>query len=157
MRTFFDNEIGIAEPQVADKLFDNSVALHRLLAIRICTSRDHVVSPTRVLLALGIVLDFDRAALYMPPGKLEIPCLLIQETKEKAILSRYELQRLLGLLNHRSEVILAGRIFTNRLLQSFKQMSDFTNYFEPNEGFKKDLRWWDLAAPYLNFQSMMIL
>ena len=65
MRTFFDDEIAFAEPAIAQELYEASIFLHKLLGIRISTSADHVIPPTRVLLALGVVLDFDLAIMYM--------------------------------------------------------------------------------------------
>ena len=81
---------------------------------------------------------------------------MIEEVKWKEVLTRTDLQRILGTLNHWSEVVVAGRIFVNRLLQAFKQMSQSQDYFRPTEGFRKDLRWWEQVAPHLNYQSMMI-
>ena len=91
----------------------------------------------------------------MPAGKLEKLRLVIEQIKRKDVVSRQKLQRLLGLLNHWSEVIRAGRIFMNRLLRGFKHMSQSQDYFEPSEGFRKDLIWWERIAPHLNYVAMM--
>ena len=65
MRTFFDDEITLVEPEIAQELYQVSLELHELLGIRISSSRDHAIPPTRKLLALGIVLDFDLGVIYM--------------------------------------------------------------------------------------------
>ena len=67
--------------------------------------------------------------------------LLLEEIKRKEVISRHELQRVLGVLNHWTEVIHAGKIFVNSFLQNFKRMSQSQGYFEPSECFQKDLRW----------------
>ena len=68
MRTYFDDEIVLSEPQIAEELFKASLDLHKLLGIRISSSKDHVIAPTRVLYALGVVLDFD-TRLILPSIK----------------------------------------------------------------------------------------
>ena len=143
-------------PDIAKPLFNASVKLHEILGIRISTSRDHVIPPTRVLLALGIVLDFDLAVIYMPAGKLDKLRALIEETKRKEVIHRVDLQRILGVLNHWAEVIPAGKVFVNRLLKGFKEMSQSQDYFRPSDGFRKDLRWWERVAPHLNYDAMMV-
>jgi hypothetical protein len=157
MRTFFDDEIVLADPSIANELYENSLFLHKLLGIRISSSTDHVIPPTRVLLALGIVLDFDLAIIYMPENKLEKLKLTLEHLKGKEIWSRKDLQSCLGLLNHWTEVIPAGRIFLNRMLPAYKQMSSSQNYFQPTPAFRKDLRWWYQLSPHLNFSPMMVL
>ena len=151
MRAFFDDEVGLAEPQIVEELFQTSLALHKLLGIRVSVSRDHVIPPTRKLIALGIVLDFDLGVIYMPPAKLDKLRMIVQEMKEKEFLSRHDL-----LLNHWAEVVVSGRIFVNRMLKAFRQMSPNQDLFCPSEDFWKDLRWWERAAPFLNYKAMMI-
>ena len=129
MRTFFDDEIVFAEPAIAQELYEASIFLHKLLGIRISTSTDHVIPPTRVLIALGIVLDFDLAIMYMPASKEAKLKLTLEELKGKEIWTRKDLQRCLGLLNHWTEIVPAGRIFLNRMLPAYKSML-----------FRKDLR-----------------
>ena len=84
MRTFFDDEIVLADPSIANELYENSL-LHKLLGIRISSSTDHVIPPTRVLLALGIVLHFDLAIIYMPENKLEKLKLTLEHLKGKEL------------------------------------------------------------------------
>ena len=155
LRTFFDDEVYVTDPEIAQVLYETAIQLHEILGIGISTSKDHVIPPTRTLLALGIVLDFDLGVMYMPAGKLEKLRAIIEEMKWKEVMSRVDLQRLLGLLNHWTEIIPAGRVFVNRLLQGFKSMSQTKDFFIPSESFRKDLRWWEKVAPHLNFQSMM--
>ena len=108
------------------------------------------------MLALGIVLDFDLRVIYMPKGKLDKLRALIEEIKSREVLSRNDHQRLLGVLNHWNEVIPAGKVFMNRLLQGYKQLSDNQEFFRPTDNFRKDLRWWERVAPHLNYQAMMV-
>ena len=70
LRTFFD-EIYLADPRIAEKLFEMTLRMHELLGIRVSSSKDHVIAPTRTLLALGIVMDFDQRVIYMPEGKVD--------------------------------------------------------------------------------------
>ena len=81
--------------------------------------------------------------------------MVIQDTKEKDVLSRHDVQRVLGLLNHWSQVIVVGRIFVNRLLKEYRQISPNQEFFSPSKEFRLDIRWWELIAPSLNFKSMM--
>ena len=157
MRTFFDDEIAFAEPAIAQELYEASIFLHKLLGIRISTSANHVIPPTRALLALGVVLDFDLAIMYMPASKEAKLKLTLEELKGKEIWSRKDLQRCLGLLNHWTEIVPAGRIFLNRMLPAYKSMPPGQNFFKPDQSFRKDLRWWYLIAPELNFSPMMVL
>ena len=157
MRTFFDDEIVLADPTIAEELYQNSIFLHQLLGIRTSSSTDHMIPPTRVLLALGVVLDFDLAVLYMPPSKEAKLKLTLEELKSKDTWTRKDLQRCLGLLNHWTEIIPAGRVFLNRMLPAYKSMNPSQNFFKPDEAFRKDLRWWYLVAPELNFRPMMIV
>ena len=157
VRAFFDDEIGIAHPAIAQEFFEAFLALHEVLGIRLSTSKDHVISPTRVLLALGTVLDFDLAIIYMPDNKLEKLIMVIQSCKEKSTLSRHDLQRLLGLLNHSVEVIRVGKVFLNRMLKAYKLLIPTTSYFCPDQNFRLDLRWWERIAPNMNYKAMMML
>ena len=155
MRTFFDDEIALAEPSIAKDLYHNALFLHELLGIRTSSSKDHMIPPTRVLLALGVVMDFDLCILYMPAGKEEKLKITLEELKFKEVWSRRDLQRCLGLLNHWTEIIPAGRVFLNRMLPAFKSLSPTQNSFTPTQDFRKDLRWWYQVAPQLNFAPMM--
>ena len=157
MRTFFDDEIVLSHPSIAEELYQNSIFLHRLLGIRTSSSTDHMIPPTRVLLALGVVLDFDLAVLYMPATKEVKLKLTLEELKSKEVWTRKDLQRCLGLLNHWTEIIPAGRVFLNRMLPAYKAMSPTQNSFKPGQDFRKDLRWWYQVAPELNFSPMMIV
>ena len=67
-----------------------------------------MIHPTRVLLALGVVLDFDLAVLYMPPSKEVKLKLTLEELKSKDTWTRKDLQCCLGLLNHWTEIIRAA-------------------------------------------------
>ena len=156
MKTFFDDEIVLVEPSIAEELYQNSIFLHNLLGIRTSTSTDHMIPPTRVLLALGVVMDFDLGVLYMPAGKEVKLRQILEELKSKETWTRKDLQRCLGLLNHWTEIIPAGRVFLNRMLPAFKAMGPSQNHFKPDEAFRKDLRWWYLVAPELNFSPMMV-
>ena len=114
-----------------------------------------MIPPTRVLLALGVVMDFDLCVLYMPAGKEEKLKITLEELKCKEVWSRKDLQRCLGLLNHWTEIIPAGRVFLNRMLPAFKSLTQTQNWFTPDDYFRKDLRWWYRVAPELNFSPMM--
>ena len=157
VRAFFDDEIGIAHPDIAQELFQASLVLHEVLGIRLSSSRDHVIGPTQVLLALGTVLDFDLAVIYMPDNKLEKLIMVIQACKEKTTWSKHDLQRLLGLLNHWVEVIRVGKVFLNRMLKAYKCLTPTMSFFSPDPEFRLDLRWWERIAPNINYRAMMTL
>ena len=127
-------------PAIAEELYEASIFLHKLLGIRISTSTVHVIPQTWVLLALGVVLDFDLAIMYMPASKEAKLKLTLEELKGKEIWTRKDLQRCLGLLNHWTEVVPAGRIFLNRMLPAYKTMPTGQNFFKPDQLFRKDLR-----------------
>ena len=129
--TLFDVEIVLAHLSIAEEPYQNSIFLHKILGIGTSTSKDHMISSTRVLLALGVVMDFDLLVLYIPAGKEAKLKLTLEELKSKEVWTRKDLQQCLGLLNQWTEIICAGRVSLNR--------------------------WWYLVASELYFSLMVVI
>ena len=123
---------GFIEPYVDD--FDGIVtarlaarahaAFHVLLArLGLGTTPDKCISPTYEAIFLGLLYNLLELTLTLPQEKVIRVLDIIDQWLHKDTCNKQELQSLLGLLNHLTTVVHAGRPFTASLLDVLRSDS----------------------------------
>ena len=111
--------------------------------------------PTAVLAFLGILLDTNRMELRLPQEKLgELKDLISKWLTRKAGRKR-ELLSLIGKLAHAAKIVVPGRIFLRRMLDTVHKAKHLDHWVHLNQEFKSDLAWWHCFMVAWNGLGMM--
>ena len=66
-----------------------------------------------------------------------------------------ELLSLIGRLSHACKVVVAGRIFLRRMIETAKTARRLNHWVHLNAEFRSDLEWWRTFLRHWNGRSMM--
>ena len=81
-------------------------------------SSSKIEGPSTTLSFLGICLDTTRMEVRLPEGKLAQLLMLLLEWRAKRKCKQRDLLSLIGRLSHVSTVVLTGRIFLRRMIET---------------------------------------
>ena len=115
-----------------------------------------VVSPSTKVVYLGMELDSVAMTISLPAGKVVKLKTLVTEFKDKAVVSRKDLEILCGHLAHASQVVRGGRTFSRRIINLLKFLPDRVRSVRVPEWFKDDVRWWCRFCDVFNGQAQVI-
>ena len=110
--------------------------------------------PTMVLILLGIVLDTPKLEIRLPSDKMEELKKLISEWKSKRSCTKRELLCLIGKLSRATKVVMAGRTFLRRMIDTSMSVQRL-NHITLTPEFHSDLAWWECFLPMWNSRSFM--
>ena len=116
---------------------------------------EKIDGPTAVITFLGILLDTQNLELRLPSEKMEEIKKLVQEWKSKRSCTQRELLSLIGKLAHAAKVVVPGRIFLRRMIDTAYSVRDLDHYVKLRSEFHSDLAWWDCFMEGWNGKSMM--
>ena len=91
---------------------------------------------------LGILFDTVNRTIYIPPDKLSEIVRVCQDWSDKRIVTKNELQSLLGLLLYISKCVKPARYFLNHMLQLLRDNCN-KNSIVLTQEFFKDLSWFN--------------
>ena len=100
---------------------------------------EKVDGPTTSLDFLGITLDNARMEARLPVEKLQRVRAAVQEWKSA---TKREILSLVGLLQHATKVVRAGRTFLSRMYSAAARVPELDYYTRLNKDFRSDLAWW---------------
>ena len=108
-----------------------------------------IVSPTQRCRFLGIDIDSEQGRLYLPAEKIAKfhKELLFWENIKTS--TKYQMQRLCGVLNFCCKVIRGGRVYMFHMIQLLKLFSTCYRITLPGS-FHKDIMWWKTFAESFN-------
>ena len=119
MEPYVDDFDGIVTSSLSAKAHR---AFHLLLhKLGLLTTPEKSISPTHQAIFLGLLYNLLEYTLTLPPEKVQRVLVIIEEWLQKDACSKQQLQSLLGLLNHLTTVVHAGRPFTAALLDVLRQ------------------------------------
>ena len=101
---------------------------------------DKLVRPTTTLVFLGIEVDSHNLQLCLPPDKLHHIQTLISSWQEKRSSKKWEIQSLLGHLNHASKIGKPGQSFLNWIIDLLP-IATYPKH-SPKCGISGNLLWW---------------
>ena len=105
--------------------------------------------PSTKVICLGIMFDTVNRSISIPDNKLQEICQTCNEWSEKRIVTKNELQSLLGLLLYITKCVRPARYFLNRMLQLLRDSHNDQNICLTAEFFK-DLRWFQVFLTSYN-------
>lgn len=119
---------------------------------------DKAVPPCYIIEFLGILFDLLTLTMSIPADKMQDLRLEVSHWLNKSMVSRKQLERLLGKLQFAGTCIRPGRVFVSRLIDTLKHMPQDEDVLVPmNDHLMKDLWWWHTGMQEHNGVSMMWL
>ena len=135
---------------------------HNLLLIkRVCEflgvplKLEKIEGPSSTLVFLGIMLDTTKQEISLPQQKLEELKCLIAVWKGRSSCTKRELLQLIGKLAHATKVVVAGRTFLRRMIDTAMTVKHLDHHIKLRSEFASDLAWWECFLPNCNLRSMM--
>lgn len=103
---------------------------------------EKTVWPTTCIVYLGLELDSVDMVVRMPQQKIDDLIAKIQAVKDAKRTTLKVMQQLIGSLNFATRVIVPGRPFLRRLINSTKGITNPHHHLRVNKGMRKDLDMW---------------
>jgi hypothetical protein len=103
---------------------------------------------------LGVLFNTVSCTLSVSVERLEEILQLLDEWLVKEVVSKQQVQSLVGKLNFVASCVRPGRVFVSRMLDMLRGMGD-TGFVPLDVEFRKDLTWWRKYLPIYNGVSMM--
>ncbi len=154
LRNYLDDFYGAEESHKAQQSFDGLATLFHQLGVE--ESSHKAVEPMSQGPVLGIWFNAETATMAIPPQKLcEIQALLAK-WQWKRLVSRKELESLLGKLHLMSQCVQAGHVMVNRLLTFLRGMPHLGKRDLSDEA-RLDIKWWHDYLPESTGVTMLQL
>ena len=112
------------------------------------------VPPSHIIEFLGIIFDLIRLIIVLPDDKLCEIRALLGKWQTKKLMSKKELQSLVGKLQFASACVRPGRVFVNRMYDTVSQLQDDRLYLVFDE-VRRDIAWWSEYMNKFNGVSIM--
>ena len=114
--------------------------------------------PSRQMVYLGVQFDTHKMEMSVPADKLAELKAEIDKWARKTVITKRELQGLLGRLFWVAKVVRFSRIFMGRLLTQLRDMSGKKDHEKVRleEQSRKDLLWWSKFLRFFNGVSMIM-
>ena len=116
---------------------------------------EKVEGPTTMLVFLGILLDTVAMEMRLPDGKVAELHQLIAKWSSKRAGKKRELLSLIGKLSHAAKIVVPGRIFLRRMIDTANKAKQLDHWIHLTTDFKSDLAWWRTFLQCWNGKSMM--
>ena len=143
--TYVDDCLGCAH---AGRSMDDYNFLLRLLQdLGFPISKNKLVSPTTKCQCLGVVIDTEQRTISVTQEKLSEIVAKCRQTYEANIISKRQLQSVIGSLMFVHKAVRPTRFFVNRLLDSLRAANSRVRV---NSEMKKDLSWFLHFMPAFN-------
>ena len=114
-----------------------------------------IEGPSPTLSFLGICLKTINMEIRLPDEKLSQLLILLAEWRSRKKCKQRDLLSLIGKLNHASKVVIAGRIFLRRMIDTAYTVRQLHHWVHLNASFRSDLEWWIAFLEKWNGRSMM--
>ena len=114
-----------------------------------------IEGPSMCLIFLGIELDTVRLEMRLPVERIAHLKDLLRSWVGKKHCQKRELLSLIGKLSHACKVVVAGRLFLRRMIDTAKTARRLCHWIHLNSDFHSDLEWWLVFLDYWNGRSMM--
>ena len=116
-------------------------------------SQKKLVAPSSQVTCLRVMIDTVKGTIAIPPEKLEQINSVVRQWLNKKVVSRCQLQSILGLLLYVHKCVKPARVFLNRMLELLRS-SHPTHSITLTSDFKRDLRWFATFLPWYNGVSL---
>ena len=116
-------------------------------------SQKKLVAPATQVTCLGVLIDTVKGTVSIPSEKLEQISVTVRQWLSKSVVSKRQLQSLLGLLLYVHKCVKPARIFINRMLELLRS-AYASQRITLTTDFKRDLQWFATFLPQYNGVSM---
>ena len=127
-----------------------------LTTLGIPTSAAKTEGPSTVMTLLGVQIDTDRSLITVPPVRMEAVRSLLTVWDKKTVVTKRDLQVLIGVLSFCCYAVRTGRTFLRRLIDltsTLKYQRETTVLtFES----RQDIEWWKKFAPLYDGVSTFV-
>ena len=148
---YIDDYVGVAVPSVVSASY---AALLQLMSdLGLTVSQKKLVAPATQVTCLGVMIDSVNGTIAIPPEKLQQINKNVHDWLGKSVVSKRQLQSLLGLLLYIHKCVKPARIFLNRMLELLRS-SHSTQRITLTSDFKRDLNWFATFLPKYNGVSL---
>ena len=118
--------------------------------------RRYVEGLATCLTFLGIQIDTHALELSLPQAKLERVAVVVARWSQSKVVSKRDLQSLIGLLSHAATVVPPGHTFIRRLIDTVRAGKRPHHQLRLNAECRSDLMWWATFLPHWNGRSLML-
>ena len=141
---YLDDFLVVGSPgsQECSRALQESLGLCNQLGFPIAPHK--LEGPASRLSFLGILIDTENETLSLPADKYSRFRATITEWRSRKFCKKRELLSLIGQLQHACRVVRAGRTFLRRMIDLSTTVKELDHWVRFNQGFRSDLRWWDL-------------
>ena len=116
-------------------------------------SKSKLVVPATKAVCLGVLIDTKNGTVSIPPEMLEQVNNTVHQWLSKHVVTKRQLQSLLGLLLYVHKCVKPARFFLNRMLDLLRSSHETTKV-TLTEDFRRDLRWFANFLPFYNGVSL---
>jgi hypothetical protein len=155
---YLDDFIILGRPESSQCTEALATLNHSCWALGVPVAEHKRAGPATCLTFLGIEVDTEAAQLRLPMEKLQRLSSLLNGWGDRRTCSRWELESLVGLLNHACKVVRSGRSFLRRMIDLLHMVPMHPLRPHPirlNREFRSDLIWWRLFVSEWNGVSFL--
>ena len=144
--------VGTAE-EAGQKL---SAALQLLKFLNIPIALEKLVSPTTILVYLGIEIDTVLMEIRLPKEKIQALKALLPTWRSRKKCTKRQLLKLIGKLGFATKVVRPGRTFLRRLIDLSTTVKRLHHHIDITAAAQKDIEWWSNFMTTWNGSSIML-
>ena len=137
MLDYIDDYIGVGVLSVAHASY--AALLDLMSQLGLTVSQKKLVAPAIQVTCLGVLIDTIKGTVSIPPEKLDQINITVHQWLSKSIISKRQLQSILGLLIYVHKCVKPARIFINRMLDLLRS-AHATQHITLTTDFKLDLQ-----------------
>lgn len=145
--------LGAPQSPMCKRALDLTLMVCQELGVPIAPHKTEGPSPK--LTFLGIQIDSSIMELSLPPDKLIRITHMVLQWRDKQVASKRELMSLIGTLSHAATVVLPGRTFLRRMIETMKIPKFRHHHVRLNTEFRSDIQWWSCFLPQWNGRSIL--
>ena len=139
---YLDDYITIGPPDSEECQYNLSTMLEVCRRLGVPLSNEKLEGPSACLTFLGIEIDTSAGVLRLPRAKLTRIRHTLHRWRGWRTCRRRELESLIGLLQHASQVVHPGRSFLRRMINLLCIARSAHHHIRLNHEFTADLWWW---------------
>ena len=152
---YLDDFLLVGPPNSAECAHSLQLTLLACQELGVPVAAHKTEGPTCRITFLGIQIDSINMELSLPPDKLARITAMVLEWSDKKVATKKQLQSLIGSLSHAATVVIPGRTFLRRLIDTMKIPQRQHHHVRLNRGFQSDIQWWACFLRRWNGRSIV--
>ena len=137
--------------QVANRQYDETLRLIESLGLQVAQKK--LQPPAPRVTWLGIQFDTENNTLSIPNPKLEEIKRCMAAAAKRTTITKKQLQRIIGVINHLAKVVRAARLFIGRILAAYRATEG--EEVKVTHHVKADLKWFSRFLSSANGRAIL--